>query len=104
MDLDGARIGAAMSSFLLGALVVRLISQGQTPVRILIECVLIGAVVYLLTVVVRPPRDSSGQQRLQSLDVETEDPQAMSQSVASPASATVPEAMNASISASDLPN
>lgn len=78
--LDGARIGAAITSFLLGGLVVRLISQGQTPLRILAECVLIGAVVYLLTVVVRPPAQSSV------------------------ASATIPDATNASISASDFPN
>lgn len=59
IELNGVRIGAAIASFLLVSVVVRLISQGQTPVRILIECVLIGAVVYLLTVVVRPPAAQS---------------------------------------------
>lgn len=87
MELNGVRIGAAITAFFLGALVVRLISQGQTPVRILIECVLIGAIVYLVTVVVRPPGHKRGQATPPLQDSET-----------------VPEAMKASISSSDLPS
>ncbi len=95
-ELDGLRIGAALASFLLGALVVRLISQGQTPARILLECLLIGTVVYLMTVVVRPPA-SRGRQTLAPVEVQTTSPSQSSWK-------TVPDAMNASISASDLPN
>lgn len=96
-ELDGVRIGAALASFLLGALVVRLISQGQSPARILLECVLIGAVVYLLTVVVRPPRSRAGSGRQL-------EPVAVQPVSSESASRTVPEAMNASISASDFPS
>lgn len=127
MNSDGLRIAAGLVSLVLVAVVVRLVTDGQTPLRIVAEVVLIGLAVYLLTIAVRPPRyllSATNPKTLVSevpvgevpvgdvpvveptppvIDLRAADAQSVDQSSAA-ASQAAPDDTNSSISASDLPN
>lgn len=116
-----------MVSLVLVAVVVRLVTDGQSPLRIVAEVVLIGLAVYLLTIAVRPPRyllSATNPKTLVSevpvgevpvgdvpvveptppvIDLRAADAQSVDQSSAA-ASQAAPDDTNSSISASDLPN
>ncbi len=127
MNSDGLRIAAGLVSLVLVAVVVRLVTDGQTPLRIVAEVVLIGLAVYLLTIAVRPPRYLLSATKPKTLvsevpvgevpvgdvpvveptppviDLRAADAQSVDQSSAA-ASQAAPDDTNSSISASDLPN